>query len=107
MRDRRLRRTVRIDLNVAGEPGNGSAQAPRISKNGRWVVFSSQATNLIANDTNGNQPDLFRVDLNRFLPDPNALANLLPVPTLSLWSMLALLGVIGVAGSAAGRSETA
>lgn len=98
VRDRKLRRTVRVDVNLAGEPGNGFAEHPRISKNGRWVVFTSRATNLIENDTNGSQSDIFRVDLNRFLPDPSAPSQLQPVSTLSVWSLLALAGLmVGVA----------
>ena len=38
--------------------GNGSSSSPLISANGRYVVFSSSARNLVANDTNG-RPDIF------------------------------------------------
>ncbi len=40
-------------------------KAPRslISKDGRFVVFVSEATNLVSNDTNGASPDIFIRDL--------------------------------------------
>ncbi len=101
VRDRRLGRTVRIDINAQGVPANGRFQDPfevtrnrfpHISKNGRWVVFASDASNLVPNDTNGHDEDIFRVDLNRFLPDPSLGAvPLVPVPGLSLLASFALI----------------
>lgn len=45
---------------VAIEP-NGSSSVPRISGDGRFVVFSSAASNLVMNDTNG-VADIFIID---------------------------------------------
>lgn len=42
--------------------GSGISTEPAISGNGRYVVFSSLATNLVASDTN-NAEDVFRRDL--------------------------------------------
>lgn len=42
---------------------NGESFDPSISDNGRFVVFSSDATNLVANDTNG-RTDVFLADRN-------------------------------------------
>ena len=59
--------TRRIDESAAGVAGNnGSAPAfPRVSKTGRFVVFTSDATNLLGTggDTNG-QPDVFVADVD-------------------------------------------
>src|SRR5262249_36534838 len=41
---------------------NGSSGGPAISANGRFVAFGSNATNLVAGDTNGNA-DVFVHDL--------------------------------------------
>ncbi|HSH15708.1 MAG TPA: hypothetical protein VLD18_06730, partial [Verrucomicrobiae bacterium] len=41
--------------------GAGTAVAPRISADGRWVVFSSEAGNLVAADGT-HQPDVFLRD---------------------------------------------
>lgn len=59
--------TRMLDVTAGGLAANGSAdsqltwQAPRSSHDGRHVVFSSVATNLVPGDTN-NAPDVFRVD---------------------------------------------
>jgi Tol biopolymer transport system component len=39
--------------------GNGDSNLSSISANGRYVVFDSEATNLVNNDTNGNWSDIF------------------------------------------------
>src|SRR5215510_9179361 len=44
---------TRISVSSAGAQGNGPSGAPSISANGRFVVFASTATNLVAGDTNG------------------------------------------------------
>jgi Tol biopolymer transport system component len=38
--------------------GNGPSSMPSVSQSGRWVVFTSTASNLVAGDVN-NQPDVF------------------------------------------------
>lgn len=43
----------RISLSDAGGQGNGSSGGPTISADGRHVAFSSAATNLVPQDTNG------------------------------------------------------
>jgi len=50
--------TVLASASVSGVPGNDNSTAPRISGDGRYVVFASQASNLVAGDTN-NAPDIF------------------------------------------------
>jgi subtilisin family serine protease len=44
-----------------GETGNGRSYSPRISRDGRYVVFQSTATNLVVGDTNDRE-DVFMAD---------------------------------------------
>ena len=53
---------VRVSTSRTGEQSNGESREPQISADGRYVVFTSKATNLVANDTN-NAQDVFRKDL--------------------------------------------
>ncbi len=45
--------TVRVSVDSLGVEANGSSFAPVIDADGRVVVFESDATNLVPNDTNG------------------------------------------------------
>lgn len=58
VRDVRRGTTELISINQAGQTGNKSAFNARISATGRYVVFSSDASDLVANDTN-NASDVF------------------------------------------------
>jgi Tol biopolymer transport system component len=51
----------RVSVNSAGEPGNDDSYRPAVSADGRFVAFSSRATNLVAGDTNGAE-DVFLRD---------------------------------------------
>ena len=42
-----------VSISSTGEEGNGRSYNPSLSANGRYVVFGSFSTNLIANDNNG------------------------------------------------------
>jgi hypothetical protein len=53
IRDRLLNTTTRVNLAYDGSQGNSNSDDPDISADGRYVVFSSAATNLVPNDTNG------------------------------------------------------
>ncbi len=53
MRDRQTGTTQRLSLNSIGTQGNDDSWSPSISADGRYVVFMSIATNLVAGDTNG------------------------------------------------------
>jgi hypothetical protein len=53
VRDLVARTTERVSLSSTGEQGNSSSTAASISANGRFVVFSSFASNLVSGDTNG------------------------------------------------------
>ncbi len=53
VRDTLLGTTTRVSVSSSGEQSNGYSAAPVLSADGRWVVFLSGATNLVAGDTNG------------------------------------------------------
>ena len=44
--------TTRVSVDSAGVEANGSSFEPSISRDGRYVAFHSQASNLVDNDTN-------------------------------------------------------
>src|SRR5262249_14375776 len=52
---------VLASRNTGTGSGNGASSGPSISDDGRYVAFQSTATNLVANDANGNQ-DVFVYD---------------------------------------------
>ncbi|MEK7612516.1 MAG: hypothetical protein AAB407_04195, partial [Patescibacteria group bacterium] len=53
--------TVRVSISSNGTQGNGSSFGHSISADGRYVAFSSNAFNLVPNDTNGAS-DIFAHD---------------------------------------------
>jgi Tol biopolymer transport system component len=59
--------TTRVSVANDGSPGNGRSFAPSMSAGGRFVTFLSQATNLVAGDTN-LQADVFVRDTCRGAP---------------------------------------
>lgn len=65
VRDRTNGTTSRVTIGVGGAEPNGSSGfggfRPRISDDGRWVLFGSDATNLVVGDTNGRS-DIFLAD---------------------------------------------
>lgn len=63
IRDRQLNLTSRISVSSLGIEGNGRSSESSISGDGRYVVFSSDATNLAGGDTNG-VTDVFLHDRN-------------------------------------------
>ncbi|HTI99404.1 MAG TPA: hypothetical protein VL527_11025 [Dongiaceae bacterium] len=50
-----------VSTTSASGCGNGASTAPDLSADGRYVVFRSAASNLVADDTNG-LPDIFLLD---------------------------------------------
>jgi Tol biopolymer transport system component len=56
--DRQTGVTERVSVDSAGSEGNGGSEAGAISADGRFVLFASDADNLVAGDTNGFR-DLF------------------------------------------------
>jgi Tol biopolymer transport system component len=51
--DRQTGETTRMSVDSSGAEANDDSFAPAISADGRFVTFSSAATNLVAGDTNG------------------------------------------------------
>ena len=62
VRDRVAGTTVRVSLSSAGVEGDSDSGQPAISATGRYVAFSSGATNLVPDDAN-SWPGVFRRDL--------------------------------------------
>jgi Tol biopolymer transport system component len=50
--DRWSGETTRVSVDSEGNGGDGESSYPRLSGNGRFVAFHSNAANLVANDTN-------------------------------------------------------
>jgi len=59
--DRQTNTTERVSVASDGTEGNGSSIGPGISADGRYVTYTSQATNLVPGDTNGTS-DIFLFD---------------------------------------------
>jgi len=51
-----------VSISIDGEPGNGGSYQTTISSNGQFVVFMSEASNLVESDRN-HQQDVFVRDL--------------------------------------------
>ncbi|HUP78051.1 MAG TPA: hypothetical protein VM260_05755, partial [Pirellula sp.] len=54
---------TRVSTDAASVQSNGTSSQPHISDDGKWVVFRSDASNLVAGDTN-NRMDIFVKDLS-------------------------------------------
>jgi Tol biopolymer transport system component len=64
VRDRWLHTTRRISEGLGGAPADGSSRRANISAAGNLIVFDSEASNLVADDTNG-KIDIFAYDVVR------------------------------------------
>ena len=60
--DRITGETIRVSMSSAGVEADAASAAPRISGDGRYVVFESLATTLVAGDTN-DRLDIFLRDV--------------------------------------------
>jgi Tol biopolymer transport system component len=58
VRDRRTGTTARVSLGTNGVQANSFSSDPALSAGGRFVAFTSEASNLVPGDTNGRQ-DVF------------------------------------------------
>jgi Tol biopolymer transport system component len=54
--------TLRCSADASGIQDNNTCYRPRLSQDGRYVVFESAASNLVSTDTNGEW-DIFRKDM--------------------------------------------
>lgn len=61
-KDIKTGKVQRVSTDANGLEGNGDSYSPTITPNGRYVVFRSLASNLVAGDNNG-MSDIFRKDL--------------------------------------------
>ncbi len=61
VRDRRAGTTERVSVSGTGVQGDGVSSDASLSDDGRYVAFTSEATNLVPGDTNG-VPDVFVKD---------------------------------------------
>ncbi len=52
--DTKTGETTRVSVATSGVEGDDDSSLPAISANGRWVVFRSDATNLVPNDANAS-----------------------------------------------------
>ena len=59
--DRQTGQTERVSVSSSGLQGNGKSWSPAISSTGRYIAFSSFASNLVSGDTN-NGSDIFVMD---------------------------------------------
>lgn len=55
--------TQRVSVSTTGEEANAASQQPAISANGQYVVYASDASNLVESDTN-SLTDIFLFDQN-------------------------------------------
>jgi Tol biopolymer transport system component len=62
LRDRTAGTTTRISLTTGGAQGNARSEDPRISADGAFIVYASDATNLVSGDTNAVR-DVFLRDI--------------------------------------------
>jgi len=53
VRDRQSGTTERVSVSTSGLQANGDSYGVKITPDGRYVLFTSEASNLVANDTNG------------------------------------------------------
>lgn len=63
VRDVTAATTLRVSVATGGAQADGASRSPSVSSDGRFVAFASDATNLVANDTNGTT-DVFVYDRN-------------------------------------------
>jgi hypothetical protein len=54
--------TSRVSVSNTEKPGNDGSFDPQMSPNGRYVVFESKASNLVSNDVEDTQNDIFLRD---------------------------------------------
>jgi hypothetical protein len=62
VRDRLTKKTTRVSVSSRGAQGNRNSEGSWITGDGHYVVFSSEATNLVSGDTN-DAYDVFIRDL--------------------------------------------
>ena len=61
LHDRQTATTTRVSVGTGGQEADSTSFQPAVSADGRFVVFASSATNLVAGDSNGRD-DIFMRD---------------------------------------------
>jgi hypothetical protein len=61
--DRQTRRTRWVSARPNGRNGNGESLWPALDPSGRWMSFTSRASNLIGSETEPRRPNVFLRDL--------------------------------------------
>jgi len=61
VRDLLIQKTERVDVSTSGAQSNGTGYAHYVSPGGRYVIFESEASNLVAGDSNDSD-DVFLRD---------------------------------------------
>jgi hypothetical protein len=69
VRDLRTHQTTLASRSQSGARGNGSSQLPTLSGDGRYMVFTSRASNFVPVDRD-SRPDVYVRDLRAPLPSP-------------------------------------
>jgi Tol biopolymer transport system component len=64
LRDRLRNATTRVSVGAAGVQANGPSAGVTMSADGRWIAYSSSASNLVPGDTNGFA-DVFLFDRDK------------------------------------------
>lgn len=61
VRDRRAGTTRMVSVSLAGTPADAAGREPSISADGRYVAFSSEATNLVRGTPTGISTCFFMI----------------------------------------------
>jgi len=87
VRDMQNGRILRVNTSNSGAQANGESFFGDISADGRWIVYTSDATNIAGTDNNGIGYDVFIADISGFVNgNGGAFATLLTSGTLDSYS---------------------
>jgi len=89
--DTQTRETARVSINYLHVGGNGFSAGPRITDDGRYITFSSGASNLVITDNNGSIGDIFVAE-NPLFGD----RDLPSIPSLGSWGLIVLSGLMSI-----------
>ena len=98
VRDMQTQMTTLVSRNIAGTAsGNGNSVSPLLSADGRFLAFTSNANDLIANDNNGFMNDVFLFDVQQS-PTQEQLQFAAPIYNTNESGMTATITVNRVSG---------
>jgi hypothetical protein len=80
IRDRAAAVTTRVSLSLAGGEVNGDCFVPHMTPDGNVVTYTSDATDIVANDTNGRR-DIFAVSFVTNIGSPHCAGANMPNST--------------------------